>query len=219
MLLLRDFTYRNFKSSPILPNPNRSSSRRLLHFFEAPFLQFLGVVSSVVVHGLFRVLRLAMQRVSFFRVIIFFTVIATATFGKLNTIGQEELEKRFMDWLTSNGASLSRVELAHFPLGRGVRARSNIYYDDLIYEVPLHFNLNVKAALKSPMGPALLQFMNENDLSREKLLPMFVAYEMLKGEDSFWEPYFALLPSQPYDLPLYWRFIRSPCIVPPLSPY
>ena len=136
---------------------------------------------------------------------IFIGFVVTVVLGRF-TAQEKEQENRFMDWLKSNGADVSLVELAHFPLGRGVRARSNIYFDDNAFVIPLHLILNVEAAFKSPVGPALRQLRSDLGLFSSKVLPIFVAYEMLKGEDSFWAPYFALL-SPPYDIPLYWRLV------------
>ena len=120
-------------------------------------------------------------------------------------------EVRFMSWLKHHGVDTSTFELAEFPTGgRGVKSRIEFPIGSVLLHVPTKLVMNLERGYATPLiGPVLKEF---HDKFKERfqhhttqLIAVFVFYELLHIEDSFWAPFLGSIPV-PTSLPFYWRY-------------
>ena len=112
----------------------------------------------------------------------------------------------FMQWLTENGVDHSPCKIEHSKLGFGLHAQAKFDAGSMVLFVPEHLILSRVTARRSPIGHILEEFYKSMPYNDHGLvLASFMVYEMLKGGDSFWAPFFRLLPVPDNTLP-YWRY-------------
>ena len=86
----------------------------------------------------------------------------------------------------------------------GIGAAEDLKENEMYLEIPEVLTFNRAKILKSPIGfiienhPEVFDKSQEVDFS----LIVFIMYEKLKGQDSFWAPYFNIV--NPSDLPAFW---------------
>jgi len=110
----------------------------------------------------------------------------------------ETAEDRFVKWLTDNGAKFPKIQWpARNTVGgvRGTVALDDIATDEHMLEIPTALMLSPPRARASPEighvfeeNPAL--FAGDDD----RVLAAYMVFERLRGADSFWAPYFDVLP-------------------------
>ena len=82
----------------------------------------------------------------------------------------------------------------------GVRVKEDIHHNEAFCCVPLHLSISVDGALKTKELKEIIdahpELFNEeeSDEWEHRIIELFVLYEMQKGKDSFWHPYFEVLP-------------------------
>eukprot|EP00123_Amoebidium_parasiticum_P003822 comp15138_c0_seq1/m.11828 comp15138_c0_seq1/g.11828 ORF comp15138_c0_seq1/g.11828 comp15138_c0_seq1/m.11828 type:complete len:544 (-) comp15138_c0_seq1:4-1635(-) len=101
--------------------------------------------------------------------------------------------KTLTDWFLENGGKINGVEPAHFrTTGRGVVALQSADGGSTLVSVPETILLNADRARESPMvGQA---FSEIEGLDDETLVMLFVLYERFVNPNSFWKPFFDVLP-------------------------
>lgn len=129
---------------------------------------------------------------------------------RTNQLQQEERFVNFHKWLKENGVKYDSIE---YPVAFGknggligIAARRPIGPEEAYIYIPTKLIINDDKISKSDIG-----FIVERhaDVFKEHLdgeylrLIFFIAYELSKGEKSFWYPYFKI--SENTDLPCFWE--------------
>ena len=118
-------------------------------------------------------------------------------------------EEEFMEWLKVNGVDTSGFKIGHFRIGRGIEATrhyaAGATLDSLLFTVPPELLLNSQKALESNIGELLKGFMIEASVDPSAILAIYVVHELLKGKQSFWSPYFGVMPVTT-DIPMFWKY-------------
>lgn len=127
------------------------------------------------------------------------------------TIELQKQEKyiRFNKWCKVNGVKAPSLEypVAFGKEGKlvGVRAKKEVgMYESYLY-VPIAMTINEEQFKKSEVGHLFPQFEDqfaEKSNFEHILLIFFVTHELIKGEKSFWYPYFEI--AEDADLPMLW---------------
>lgn len=119
--------------------------------------------------------------------------------------------KAFSEWLSSNGMYLSELATwgrPRHPLaiadnttddgensGRGLIAMKGIVQGEPVFEIPYELILTKEVALKSIPLP--------EDVNEYIAIACFLISERAKGDESFWKPYFDILPLDEELIPLF----------------
>ena len=112
-----------------------------------------------------------------------------------------------MEWLKANGGYFRGVETpVKFPGGEvGVMASEDIPARSAIICVPSRCIISVRKSLESELKPIFTKY--EHMFSMEKvsdaefnILAMYLFYELLKKDDSFYHPYFECLPQADFTM-------------------
>ena len=102
----------------------------------------------------------------------------------------------FKTWLTDNGAKMDKIDWPSVDTiegCRGARATSNIRANEVMMEIPINLMMRVDLAFEDPKIGRLLS--SSQDLLRgDVLLCVYIMSECLKGNESFYAPYLAILP-------------------------
>ncbi|KAF9969169.1 hypothetical protein BGZ73_008598 [Actinomortierella ambigua] len=112
----------------------------------------------------------------------------------------EETNVKFMEWLKSNGASVSESMALHDyaseGAGRGVIATKDIERDHELFSIPRSLPL-------SPETSELAKSVDLSSLHGWNPLLLCMIYEYCRGADSRWKPYFDILPME-FSTPMFW---------------
>ena len=106
-----------------------------------------------------------------------------------------EKQLRFLAWLDENGAKFPKLLWpSETPTRlRGVTALDDISVKETLLEIPIHLMMRPDLAMKdSIIGPILHS--NQDLLRGDLLLTVYIMFELLKGELSFYYPYLSILP-------------------------
>ncbi|KAM3418102.1 Ribosomal lysine N-methyltransferase 4 [Cercospora zeina] len=110
----------------------------------------------------------------------------------------------FLNWLKNNGATISpKIQLADLrdrAAGRGVVAMQDLAEDEELFSIP---KSSILTAETSDLPAAVRKEIDHPWLS----LILAMVYEYLRGNDSPWQPYFALLPES-FDSLMFWSDIE-----------
>ena len=107
-------------------------------------------------------------------------------------------EKRavFCEWLKENGATFPKIQWPSTDTVGGCRgavATGNIATNEVMMEIPIKLMMSPLHAFKDPVVGALLHA-SKDILRGDVLLTVYIMYEYLKGEESFYAPFLAILP-------------------------
>jgi len=114
---------------------------------------------------------------------------------------------RFNIWAKENGVRAESLEYpAVFGKGLvGIAAKSRVSPDEAFLFVPASVLINDQRIQQSALGPIIGThpevFFEHIDGEYLRII-FFVIWEMCKGEQSFWAPYFAIVEET--DLPIFW---------------
>eukprot|EP01087_Luapelamoeba_hula_P009472 TRINITY_DN2447_c0_g1_i1.p1 TRINITY_DN2447_c0_g1~~TRINITY_DN2447_c0_g1_i1.p1 ORF type:complete len:570 (+),score=164.44 TRINITY_DN2447_c0_g1_i1:189-1898(+) len=146
--------------------------------------------------------------------------------AKANAVWSEQEEAAFWAWLHKHGVTTDHARIALFPrTGRGMKATRDIAPGELIFRVPQQLFLTARSAAKhNPALHALFQQQQQQQqqqqrskrntnttsttytISEDDRLALLLLAERQKGSESFWAPYFPLLPPVgSYDHSMFFR--------------
>eukprot|EP01041_Mallomonas_annulata_P009302 gene9302-19309_t len=109
------------------------------------------------------------------------------------TSATEQSDIKFLQWFQSNGGKLSSIALQQFPnMGRGIVATTKVASNHEIIFVPNNLIISV-AEIKASIDPQHLFFAKSFSNDGE-IITAYLLYELWRGEQSFWTPYFNVLP-------------------------
>ena len=119
-------------------------------------------------------------------------------------------EAAFIGWLNEQGLNTLDLELYNFGprFGRGVRTLRPRQKGCTLFTVPSRLVLSLALAFDSEIGKLLEQYWQSSGLAKSHIFPIFLVYELLKGNHSSWSPYFKAV-GIPKGHPLYWRYVLS----------
>jgi hypothetical protein len=111
-------------------------------------------------------------------------------------------EENFMKWLNTNGVDTSTFSIDTFPHGRGIKALKPFPQGSLLFMVPNNLVLHSDRGFDSPIGDLLRSV--QDTVGHFYRLAFFILYELLHPHESFWAPFFGIVPT-PHEIPMYWR--------------
>ena len=102
--------------------------------------------------------------------------------------------EEFLSWLHEHGAQFPKVQFpSSTPLGRGATALGDIETNEVMITIPSRLMVSEQNALLDPtLGPILLQ---HDHLKGDILLAFYIMHELVKGNSSFYSPYFNIIPA------------------------
>ena len=107
----------------------------------------------------------------------------------------------FKDWCHKNNMKFPDQELCQFEGGLiGIKALKDIEHRQAFCTVPFNCLLSVYGAKQNPDLRVIIQenpelfSEDEEDDAECLILVLLMLYEMQKGDNSFWKPYFDVLP-------------------------
>ena len=113
----------------------------------------------------------------------------------------------FLEWLANNGVNTSLCEFGEVPEGRGLKASVDIPDGIEVISIPSYLYLSTERALQSPIGDILRAFMSlPGAVNYGQTVAIYLVYEFLKGDDSFFAPWFRVMPDL-QELPVNWRCV------------
>ena len=105
-------------------------------------------------------------------------------------------EAQFLKWLADNGACLEGIGWPE-PLekSRGAVALDDIPTDKIMFSIPEKVMITTPRCKACP-ELAIIYEKHETffAVDEDRVLVLFIMHEMLKGKESFWHPYFSILP-------------------------
>ena len=121
-------------------------------------------------------------------------------------IGQEDKFGMFERWLLANGATFPKLELQQ--LGedaemRGCYSNDGIADDETIISIPLKCLITVEMGKSTSVGQAILSSGVELDAPKHIFLMLFMLLDR-KKPDSFFKPYYDILPPTLSNMPIFW---------------
>ncbi|OAD72856.1 hypothetical protein PHYBLDRAFT_169118 [Phycomyces blakesleeanus NRRL 1555(-)] len=103
----------------------------------------------------------------------------------------------YLDWIARNGGSYSKLDFRRDQETNGtVHATETVYPNDTFATVPFRVTITEKVARKT--------FADLSDVSCRNVMALFVAYQSLLGDQSFYAPYLNILPKQILT-PFFWE--------------
>ena len=116
----------------------------------------------------------------------------------------EDIEQ-FLQWLSANGARFGQITWPSYETASGMRgavANVDIEANDPIFYLPDKIIISPPKAFADPViGKELKE--SESLLKGDMLITVYLMYEMSKGPESFWYPYFKILPKELDNLPFW----------------
>eukprot|EP01102_Stenamoeba_stenopodia_P008439 TRINITY_DN2426_c0_g1_i2.p1 TRINITY_DN2426_c0_g1~~TRINITY_DN2426_c0_g1_i2.p1 ORF type:complete len:419 (+),score=87.50 TRINITY_DN2426_c0_g1_i2:64-1320(+) len=98
----------------------------------------------------------------------------------------------FQRWMVTNRYPRTKLALTVFEkTGRGLVATEDIHKGEVLVAIPKRFLLNTQSALESDIGHIIKK---HNELHPLQTLSLHILRERQKQRDSFWFPYFRMLP-------------------------
>ena len=110
----------------------------------------------------------------------------------------------FEQWLRDNGSKFPKLVLQDYGNEvRGCHASDPIMKNDVLVEIPLKCLITVEMGKETPLGKAILASNIDLDAPKHIFLMMFILTDRLK-EDSFFKPYYDILPVTLNNMPIFW---------------
>mmetsp|Transcript_938 Transcript_938/g.1573 ORF Transcript_938/g.1573 Transcript_938/m.1573 type:complete len:521 (+) Transcript_938:184-1746(+) len=111
----------------------------------------------------------------------------------------------FERWLYENGTQLPKLELRDYGEEvRGCHAKDIINDEEVIIEVPLKCLITVEMGKDTHVGKAILSSRIELDAPKHIFLMIFMLLDR-KKPDSFFTPYYNILPETLNNMPIFWE--------------
>jgi len=111
---------------------------------------------------------------------------------------------RFEKWLLENGAKFPNLELKDYgDEVRGCHAVTDIHEDEVIIEIPLRCLITVEMGKDTDVGRAILASNIDLDAPKHIFLMLFMLIDR-KKKDSFFKPYYDILPETLNNMPIFW---------------
>ena len=108
----------------------------------------------------------------------------------------DQTTRNFTDWLLLNGAKFDKVKWPSTNILtniRGATAITDINTNEYILEIPKKLMISPVHAYNSEIGKYLAE--NKDVIRGDSVLALYLMYERIKGESSFYYPYLQILPS------------------------
>ena len=108
----------------------------------------------------------------------------------------------FNEWCLQNGVQYTKIKYPGYFEGGlvGVQATAPIEHREAFISVPYKMLMTVEAARRHPVlspilrdNPQLFSEAQKGDWEQLTLV-IYLCYEFMKGEESFWKPYIDLMP-------------------------
>jgi protein-histidine N-methyltransferase len=116
-----------------------------------------------------------------------------------DTPNAEEEEEEKKEQATSLGASEEESEM------RGVHARTHISPNTVCMSIPRRCLITVEMGQETPIGQAILRSDVDLDAPKHIFLMIFVLWDRkINGENSFFHPYYEILPPTLRNMPIFW---------------
>ncbi|CAM9588834.1 unnamed protein product, partial [Phaeothamnion confervicola] len=110
----------------------------------------------------------------------------------------------FERWLLDNGAKFPLLHMRKYDTEvRGVHARTDIDKDIIVIEVPLRCLITVEMGKETDVGRAVVAADLDLDAPKHVFLMLFMLVDM-KRPDSFFRPYYDILPRTLSNMPIFW---------------
>lgn len=99
----------------------------------------------------------------------------------------------FKEWFTEKGGVINGLDVAEFEgMGRGIQAAKNVVPDQEVLFIPASMIISSSTVKNSDdQGHKQLFKLFQDE---QELITAFILFERARGEDSFWKPYFDVLP-------------------------
>jgi hypothetical protein len=123
-----------------------------------------------------------------------FTLLAcSSAIAAADTALKETQVHVFKQWFVDNGGVVNGLDVAEFGgMGRGIQASSDVVPDQDVLFIPASMIISSNTVKRSDDRDHLQLFKLFPD--EQELITAFLLFERAKGEDSFWKPYFDVLP-------------------------
>jgi hypothetical protein len=120
-------------------------------------------------------------------------VAAAGAASSAESLLKETQVKAFKQWFTDKGGIVNGLDVAEFEgMGRGIQAARDIVPDQDVLFIPASMIISsntVKTSDDKDHKQIFKLFQDE-----QELITAFILFERAKGDDSFWKPYFDVLP-------------------------
>ena len=111
----------------------------------------------------------------------------------------------FQKWLIDNGSTFPKLELQDYGNEvRGCHAKEEINNGDTIVDIPLKCLITVEMGKRTEIGKAILASNIELDAPKHIFLMLFILVDR-KLPDSFFKPYYDILPESLRNMPIFWN--------------
>ena len=110
----------------------------------------------------------------------------------------------FENWLLENHAKFPKLELRDYGNEvRGCHSREEIVDDENVIEIPLNCLITVEMGKDTPVGRAIIAANIDLDAPKHIFLMLFMLIDR-KKKDSFFKPYYDILPATLHNMPVFW---------------
>jgi hypothetical protein len=130
------------------------------------------------------------------RVLFLLTALAVAVAvvaGSSDSQLKEEQVNAFKKWFIDKGGVVNGLDVAEFSgMGRGIQAASDVSADQDVLFIPASMIISANTVKTSDDRDHKQLYKLFQD--EQELITAFILFERAKGDDSFWKPYFDVLP-------------------------
>lgn len=119
------------------------------------------------------------------------------TFFVEKMVEAEDKDERFCRWLAENGAKHPKILWPSNDTESGIRgaiALGDIETNETMMEIPVKLMMSEINAYNDPVIGECLE-RHRSIINGDELLALYIMYEILKGEASFYAPYINILPT------------------------
>ena len=107
---------------------------------------------------------------------------------------KESQVRAFKQWFTDKGGVVNGLDVAEFEgMGRGIQASDDVVADQEVLFIPASMILSANN-VKTSDDRDHQQLFKLFQADEQELLTAFLLFEYAKGDNSFWKPYFDVLP-------------------------
>ncbi|GMF56704.1 unnamed protein product [Phytophthora fragariaefolia] len=118
------------------------------------------------------------------------------------TMSSPAVVTKLLEWLEAHGTPDSLLDIRYLGKieGHGVFAKQALASGQVTLRVPFKLTMNVESAAKSDLAPVIEKYPQIPD---DEVLAMHLMYERSKGDESFFAPFIASMPTT-FDMPVFW---------------
>jgi histone-lysine N-methyltransferase SETD3 len=111
----------------------------------------------------------------------------------------------FIKWLHNNGCKFPKLELIDYGNEvRGCHTMAEIEEDEIVIQISLSCLITVEMGKDTSIGKAILASNIELDAPKHIFLMIFMLVDR-KNPNSFFKPYYDILPATLHNMPIFWR--------------